>query len=372
MFGPSNAPPSSVVFVSPRTIAPAAFSLATSVASAAGSVVLERDRAAAGRQADDVDRVVDDHRDAGERPERLLRSTLAARRFRAASSTALGLTLRIACIAGPVGVGERDPVELGLDQLLRGERPCVHQFASSCPAEVVSSENGRTRRLAPELFGDRLVVGVAVPAAGERLRGNSAGAAVERRIDHRRRLLHLRQLFDHVADADHVELVVGAAGDVDADRPPLRRGVAAGHHHLRHAGLRRARHRTDRPRSPVRRHRSVRSSSFRSPTGWRASGSAGFLRILSGFSRRRRLPLQRLFGVRRVAVLREPPAGWCCRPRSLPGGCGPARSDRGACSTRRSSRAPRSRWAGSGFFRGVVCASGTMIAPAASSAVTAF
>ena len=291
MFGPSNAPPSSVVLVSPRMIAPAAFSLATIVESAAGWVSCSAIEPRARRQTEDVHRVIDDHRDAGQRPEGFLRMLLGSQRValeRFVDRLRVDVADRLE--RRPVGVGQGDPVQLGLHQLPRGQRLGLQHFLERRRRGGFQRERQEPRLLA-DVAGHRVVVRVAVTAARERLRRERVGAAVHRRVDVRHRLAQFQRLFDHVAHADHVELVVGAAGDADADRPPLRRRVAARHDHQGHPRLRSARHRADDgdhgPAATAR----CRSSFLRSPPVWLPSPAAGWFRILSGFCRRRRLRL---------------------------------------------------------------------------------
>ncbi len=179
MFAP-NSSPSSVVLVSPRMIAPACSSSLTSFASPLGkSFSSAIEPALVGSPATSMESSTSTGMPSSGSMGGAVGACLVAR---------LGFLEHIRVDvpdrldAGPVGVGQRDPVELGLDQLFRAQRPAFHHRLEALGARTFQRER-QQRGLAAEHLHDRLVVGVAVTAAGEGRRGHGVRAAIHRRVD---------------------------------------------------------------------------------------------------------------------------------------------------------------------------------------------
>ena len=148
----------------------------------------------------------------------------------------------------PLGVRARDPRQVGLRQIDRGQRAGGRSAAPGCaPTRSRARTAGSARRRSAEQLDARR----ARAAAGERGRRRRPRAAVQARDDLARRPAQLRRLLVRVAEGEQPRLAVGGAVEGDVDRAAVARGVAGGHGELRVAGARadagqRARRRHDR------------------------------------------------------------------------------------------------------------------------------
>ena len=186
--------------------------------------VLQRDRAAGGRQARRVDRVVEQHRDAVQRPARRPSSRAPCRAPSPPRSRpvdrAHGLRRRA------LGVGQRDPREVRLGQRLGRQRAGGHAAPAGSCTDSVSSENGSDRRASPTSGHERVVVRVAAAALGVRRRGHRLGAAVHARVHLLAGWRSLVACSITYADADQVALGVRVPWTEHVQRAPRRRVVA--------------------------------------------------------------------------------------------------------------------------------------------------
>ena len=216
----SNRPLSSETLVLPRMIAPAAFSLATSVASAAGiefcsaiePPVVGRPRASI-KSSSSTGMPCSGPRDAAR-----ARSASSACGLvdRARVERAHGLDRRA------LGVGQRDPRQV---RLRSASRP------SACPPSSASC------RLSPTPSPARTAASAPCRPAPSASRSPGCSRRARRtaapgRVFAQRYMLGLTseaglrsfvRLLDHVRDADQVALVVRVAVDRDVQRAPLRR-----------------------------------------------------------------------------------------------------------------------------------------------------